>query len=150
MVPLTTNAGAKNQEYAQFNFHVDATFTSYIMLFIKKWPFNPATAEATKAMMYKRAGLSSWDDLKCEGEMRTQMVAGFKEALTTLAQLFTVHEGPYLEGKQANYADLIVGGWLNYCAVLLLDEEWAQLREWHGGVFARLYDALMEKYWILK
>lgn len=147
--PLTTNVGARNAEYAQFNLHVDATFTAHAILVAQDLPFNPATAEAAKALFSKRAHLTSWDDLVCQGEMREQKKAAFKESLGSLAQLFMVHaDGPFLDGEKANYADLIVGGWLNYYAMLLKEEEWREVRTWHGGVFARLHDVLQEKYFV--
>jgi glutathione S-transferase len=58
-----------------------------------------------------------------------------------------VHEsGPYLEGEKANYADLIVGGWLNMLYACLPEEEWKEFKTWHNGVFGRLHDALQENY----
>lgn len=114
-------------------------------------PFNPETAEAAKALFVKRAHLSSWDQLSLQGEAREQLTAAFKAALTSLAQLFMVHEsGPYLEGGKANYADLIVGGWLNMLYSTMLEEEWKEFRTWHGGVFARLHDSLQENYFVCK
>lgn len=72
------------------------------------------------------------------------MVA-FKESLASLAQPFTVNEsGPYLEGKEANYADLIVGGWLNMLSIIMPKDEWEEFRSWYGGALARLHDALQE------
>lgn len=145
--PLTTNQGAKNEAYAKFNVHVDATFSANMILFGQYLPFNPSTAEAVKALFAKRAHLKSWDDLCIQGEARVQLLAGFKVGLTSLAQLFMVNEsGPYLEGKQANYADIIVGGWLNMLSVVMPKEEWNDFRTWHNGVFARLHDALQENY----
>ncbi|KAF2641572.1 hypothetical protein P280DRAFT_469173 [Massarina eburnea CBS 473.64] len=145
--PITTNEGSRHEAYARFNFHVDATFSPNMMLFGQYLPFNPKTAEATKALMCKRAHLDSWDDLSVQGEAREQLKTAFKASLTSLAQLFMIHEnGPYLEGRQANYADLIVGGWLNFLSITLPEEEWKDLRTWHNGVFARLHDALQEKY----
>ncbi|PQE33487.1 glutathione s-transferase protein [Rutstroemia sp. NJR-2017a WRK4] len=145
--PLTTNQGSKNEAYAKFNVNVDATFSAHVMLVAHYMPFNPNTAEATKALFVKRAHMNSWDDFSVQGEAREHLKTKFKEALTSLAQLFMVHEtGPYLEGEQANYADLIVGGWLNMFSVTMPAEEWKDFRTWHGGVFARLHDALQENY----
>lgn len=145
--PLTSRQGAKNDDYARFNVHVDATFSAHVVLVAHYLPLNPNTAEAVKALFIKRAHLSSWDDLSIQGETREQLKAAFKVALTSLAQLFMVHEtGPYLEGKQATYADLIVGGWLNMLSATMPEEEWKDFRTWHGGVFARLHDALQENY----
>lgn len=149
--PLTSNKGSKNQAYARFNMHVDATFSSHVVLVAQYMPFNPNTAEASKALFVKRAHLNSWDDLSVQGEAREQIKASFKETLASLAQLFTIHEsGPYLEGTEANYADLIVGGWLNMMSATMPKEDWEDLRAWHGGVFARLHDALQENHFECK
>jgi len=146
-VPITTNEQSKNVAYAKFNWHVDTTFTAFSGLAAQGLPFPPETAEAIKAMIAKRAHLNSWDDTRVEGEQRTQLKAAFKASLTSLAELFNVHEsGPFLEGQQANYADLIVGGWLNMFSVCMPEEEWKDFRTWHDGIFARLHDALQENY----
>ena len=143
LVPLSSMRG-KNKAYARFNMHVDATFTAHVLLVAQYMPFNPSTADAVKAIFLKRANMSSWDDFTVKGEAREQLKAAFKEALASLAKLFMVHEtGPYLEGEQANYADLIVGGWLNFIFACLPEDEWKDFRTWHSGVFARLHDALM-------
>jgi glutathione S-transferase len=145
--PVTLNKGAKNEPYANFNAHVDTTFSAHVMLVGQHMPFNPETAEAAKAQMARRAGLPSWDAVDVQGEAREQLKAAFKEALKSLAELFIVNEGgPYLEGKQANYADLIVGGWLNMMFMCL--PEWEEFRMWHDGVFARLHDALQESCFV--
>ena len=112
-------------------------------------PFNPATADETRAMFAKRAHLRSWEDLKCEGEARVQAKEKFKASLESLAGFFQVHnEGPFLEGKEPNYADFIVGGWLNHFAMLMPGEEWREVAGWHGGVFGRLHDVLQERYFV--
>ncbi|KAF1962256.1 hypothetical protein CC80DRAFT_400845 [Byssothecium circinans] len=147
--PLTTNQGSKNEAYARFNVNVDATFSAQMILFGQYVPMNPNTAEAVKALFMKRAHLSSWDDICIQGEARVQLMAAFKVAVTSLAKLFMVNEGgPYLEGEKANYADLIVGGWLNMLSVVMPREEWVEFRIWYGGVFARLHDALQEGYFV--
>ncbi|KIY02073.1 uncharacterized protein Z520_02211 [Fonsecaea multimorphosa CBS 102226] len=149
--PLTTHKDAKHAAYARFNTHVDATFSAYVVLVAHSMPFNPSTAEATRALFAKRAHLSSWDDILIQGEARTQLTAAFKAGLTSLAQLFAVHNtGPYLEGNQANYADLIVGGWLNLLSATMSQDEWKDFKTWHGGVFGRLHDALQESYFVCK
>lgn len=147
--PLTSNEGSKNKAYAKFNLHVDATFSAYVVLYAYLLPFNPDTADAAKALMMKRAHLSSWEDLNIQGEAKDGLKAGFQEALTSLARLFTVHgSGPYLEGTQANYADLIVGGWLNMLSIIMPADEWKDFRTWHDGVFARLHDGLQENHFV--
>lgn len=148
LIPITTNEGAMNQAYAKFNWHVDVTFTAHVGLVVYYMPFNPDTAEATKQHFLQRAGMQSWEQFLVQGEAREQMMASFKESLTSLAQVFTVHEdGPYLEGRDANYADLIVGGWLNMFFECMPADEWKDFRTWHGGVFARLHDALQNNYY---
>jgi glutathione S-transferase len=145
--PLTSNEGSKNKDYARFNMHVDATFSAHVVLVAQFMPFNPATAEAAKSLFVQRAHLSSWNDLTIQGEAREQIKTSFKEALRSLAELFMVHEsGPYLEGKAPNYADLIVGGWLNMLFATMPEEEWKDFRSWHGGVFAKLHDALQKDH----
>ncbi|PVI01531.1 hypothetical protein DM02DRAFT_591015 [Periconia macrospinosa] len=146
--PITTNQGSKNGAYARFNLHVDATFSANIAPFAHFMPFNPETADAVKVMMAKRAHLNSWDDLCMPEEARAPLVEAFKASLESLAKFFQVHdEGPFLEGKGANYADLIVGGWVNMLFAVMREEEWAEFRGWHGGVFGRLHDALQESYY---
>lgn len=147
IAPLTLNEGSKHQAYAKFNWQVDATFTAHTILVAQYMPFNPDTAEGIKALFAKRAHLNSWKDVCIQGEARAQLTAAFKAALTSLADLFKVHEnGPYLEGEDANYADLIVGGWLNMFSITLPREEWKDFRTWHDGVFAKLHDALQQNY----
>ncbi|PSN67240.1 hypothetical protein BS50DRAFT_493344 [Corynespora cassiicola Philippines] len=148
--PVTTNEGAKNEAYAKFNVHVDTTFTAHTVLVSHYMPFNPETADRVKELFMKRAHLPSWDVLSIQGEAREQLLAAFKEALTSLADLYKINDGgPFLEGKEANYADLIVGGWLNMFATCMPGDEWKDLSTWHDGVFGRLYEALQE-FWICK
>ncbi|CZS91705.1 uncharacterized protein RAG0_02221 [Rhynchosporium agropyri] len=145
--PLTSNKGSKNEEYAKFNMHVDATFSSFIVLVAQYLPFNPKTAEAAKALFIQRAHLKSWDDLTIQGDARHQLLMAFNGSLTSLAALFKVHEdGPYLEGSEANYADLIVGGWLNMFSVTMPEDEWNEFKTWHDGVFGRLHETLQKNY----
>ncbi|KAH7310923.1 hypothetical protein BKA65DRAFT_530498 [Rhexocercosporidium sp. MPI-PUGE-AT-0058] len=127
---LTSNDGSRNEVYARFNMHVDATFTAYVVLVADFLLFNIDTTGAVRALFLKRAHLSSWGGLSVKGDKREKLMVAFKSSLTSLARPFGIHDGPYLEGNQANYADLIV--------------EWSDFRGWHGGVFARLQDALQK------
>lgn len=146
--PLTTNEHSKYVAYAKFNVHIDTTFTCYVALLAQRLPFNPERMEETRAVFAKRAHLNSWDDLTLTDEKREELMVAFEKALTSLAELYKVHEsGPYLEGAVPNYADIIVGGWLNMFYMLMKKEEWERFRSWHGGVFARLHDVLHEKYY---
>jgi glutathione S-transferase len=149
IAPLTSHHGAAHEDYARFNTHVDATFTAHTALVAQFMPFNPASAEAVRALFAKRAHLSSWDALRFEGEARGRLREAFKADLASLALPFAAHAGgPYLEGARASYADLIVGGWLAMFAATMPREEWADFRSWHGGVFGRLHDALQEHYFV--
>lgn len=148
---FSTIQGCKNEAYARFNWHIDATFTAHVALVGEHMPFNPATADRVRAMFAKRAHVGSWDDLCIRGEARRQLLAAFETALTSLARLYAVHGGgPYLEGGRATYADMIVGGWLVMLSATMPAAEWADFRTWHGGVFARLHDALQESYFVCK
>jgi glutathione S-transferase len=140
-------ASTPNAAYARFNVHIDATFSAHVGAFAEFLPFNPATAEAVKALFAKRAGLPSWDVLSVSGEARRPMLEAFRADLGTLAELFGGEDGgPFLEGERASYADLIVGGWLNMLEVVMPRDEWEEFRGWYGGVFARLHDVLQERY----
>jgi glutathione S-transferase len=139
-------ASTPNAAYARFNVHVDATFSAHVGPFAEFLPFNPATAEAIKALFARRAGLPSWDVLSVQGEARRPLLEAFRADLGTLAGLFGAEGGPFLEGERASYADLIVGGWLNMLEVVMPAEEWVEFRGWYGGVFARLHDVLQERY----
>jgi glutathione S-transferase len=150
LIPITTNEGKKNQDYARFNWHVDATFTHHVILVAYYMPFNPTTKEATQQIFLNRANMDSWEQFKVEGDVREGLKLSFKQSLASLAQYYTINEGPYLEGKEANYADIIVGGWLNMFAECMPAEEWEDFRTWHGGVFARLHDALHKNYYVCK
>ncbi len=54
-VPLTSNQGSKNEAYAWFNMHIDATFTAHMVLFGQYLPFNLSTAKAIWALFVKCA-----------------------------------------------------------------------------------------------
>ncbi|GKZ78644.1 hypothetical protein AnigIFM56816_002415 [Aspergillus niger] len=143
LVPLSERNDIEYADYARFNNNVDAAFSVHTMLMVQKMPFDPETAEESKAEFVRRAGLKSWDDFTLEGEKREQVLASFREMLADLARMFERDtSGPFLLGERPSYADFIVGGWLRMSRVTLPSTEWEQLREWHGGVFGRLHDAL--------
>ncbi|GKZ54657.1 hypothetical protein AnigIFM49718_010474 [Aspergillus niger] len=143
LVPLSERNDIEYADYAKFNNNVDAAFSVHTMLMVQKMPFDPETAEESKAEFVRRAGLKSWDDFTLEGEKREQVLASFREMLKDLARMFERDpSGPFLLGERPSHADFIVGGWLRMSRVTLPSTEWEQLREWHGGVFGRLHDAL--------
>ncbi|KAK9762910.1 hypothetical protein K7432_010883 [Basidiobolus ranarum] len=150
LVPLSEQKQSEHEEYALFNTYVDAAFTVHVPLMGYNLPFDPATAEASKAIFMQRAGLKSWDDFEVKGEMREQMKDSFRVMLGNLGKLFLRDtSGPFLLGQQASHADFIVGGWLRMACVTLPENEWEEVRGWHGGIFGRLYDGL-QKYMEVK
>ncbi|KAF9283684.1 hypothetical protein BGZ68_005216 [Mortierella alpina] len=146
LVPLSEQKEGEHDEYARFNTNVDAAFTSHLGLAAYQLPFEPATAEASKAEFVRRAGVKSFDDFEVKGEAREPLKEALRLMLGDLGKLFLRDpSGPFLMGAQATYADLIVGGWLRMLCVTLPKHEWEEARSWHGGIFGRLHDAL-EKY----
>lgn len=140
--PISVRPDGGFPQYLRFNVQVDNVFTSHTILMANQIPFHPDTAEESRAEFVRRAGLKSWDDFTIEAEARQKVLGSFKTALGDLAQLFTKTEGIFLLGDKANYADLIVGGWLRMCKVTLPKEEWEDMKTWHNGVFGKLNDAL--------
>lgn len=146
LVPLSEQKEGEHDEYARFNTNVDAAFTSHLGLAAYQLPFEPATAEASKAEFVRRAGVKSFDDFEVKGEAREPLKEALRLMLGDLGKLFLRDpSGPFLMGAQATYADLIVGGWLRMLCATLPKHEWEEARSWHGGIFGRLHDAL-EKY----
>lgn len=124
-----------------FNAHVDALFTRHVILCSNGMPFNPETAEVSKAEFVRRAGVTSWDQLCVEGEVRAKIVEVFKADMEEFAKMYRF-EGPFLEGEKMTYADVIVGAWLQFMRVTL--PEWEQICEWQGGRWKRLHEALQQ------
>lgn len=143
MIPLSEIPDSPFPEYAKFNVNVDAAFTCHVQLGIREFPFDPATAEISKAEMARRGGVKSWDDYAIEGEPREKLKESFRQTLGDLGQLFLNDpSGPFIFGTRASYADLIVGGWLHNMRATLPESEWEEIRSWHDGLFGRIYDAL--------
>ncbi|EFE39803.1 hypothetical protein TRV_05480 [Trichophyton verrucosum HKI 0517] len=142
-VPLSEVPQSGFIEYAKFNVNVDAAFSTHVQLSTQEFPFDPATAEISKAEFVRRAGVSSWDDFALVGEAREKVKEGLRKTLGELAKLFLKDtSGPFIMGTRATYADLIVGAWLRMMRTTLPSSEWEELRSWHDGVFAKLHDAL--------
>lgn len=128
-----------------FNERVDEVFSSHVVLAGTHMPLNPETAELSKAEFSRRAGGRKWEEMGVEGEARAAVLKSFEEALERLGRLWYVRkdEGPFLEGAVPMYADLIVSGWLHMMKESL--PEWEQLRQWDGGFWGKMHDAL-DKY----
>lgn len=143
LIPLSKRADGGFPEYARFNANIDAAFSAHVPLMVGGMPFDPVTAEETKAEFVRRAGVSSWDDFTLTSEAREKLTESFRAMLGDLAKPFLQNtDGPFLLGQQASYADLIVGAWLRMAQVTLPKPEWEEARRWHGGVFGQLHDAL--------
>jgi glutathione S-transferase len=50
--------------------------------------------------------------------------------------------GPWLDGEEPVYADLVVGAWLAMAAECMPVHDWERVRGWHGGLWGRVHDAL--------
>ncbi|KAI0906776.1 hypothetical protein F4823DRAFT_605627 [Ustulina deusta] len=126
--------------YAAFNTHIDSIFPAGGILFSEGFPFNPETEEKSKAEFCRRAGVKTWDELTVRGEERRKVVSAYEVSLGQVAKYFRFSDGPFIGGAEADYADIIIGGWL-----MLLSQtvaEWEEIRTWHGGVLGKLHDAL--------
>ncbi|KAE8138901.1 hypothetical protein BDV38DRAFT_243202 [Aspergillus pseudotamarii] len=143
LIPLSECRDSPFPDYAKFNMNVDAAFTAHVQLALQGFPFDPATAEATKAEFVRRAGVTCWEDFALVGEAREKVMESFREMLGGLAKLFVRDpSGPFLLGTRASYADVIVGAWLRMMHTTLPESEWKEVSSWHDGLFGRLHDAL--------
>lgn len=131
--------------HAAFNVQVDAVFTGSVILCVQGMPFNPETAAQSQATFLQRAGRTSWEEMGVTGPAREEVLKGFNAALEELAKAYRFSGGPFLEGDVPSYADLIVGGWLQFYKTTLDSKEWADLQSWQGGLWGRVHRAL-EKY----
>ncbi|KAJ7149168.1 hypothetical protein C8R43DRAFT_1128543 [Mycena crocata] len=140
LIPASTTA-----LHRAFNAYVDKIFTDgSAVLCASGLPFNPETAERTKADFARRAGIPSWNDIILLGTVdRPKKLEAFKEELGGLAKVYVDEEEPFLEGKSVSYADMIVGGWLQMLKATLA--EWKEVQTWHNGRWERVIQAL-DKY----
>jgi glutathione S-transferase len=126
--------------YAAFNTHIDSIFSTGAFLFSDGLPFNPETAEQSKAEFCRRVGMKTWDELTVRGEERRKVLNAFQVALGEAAKYFRFSDGPFIGGKEADYADIIIGGWLMFLSQTI--PEWEEIRTWHGGLWGKLHDGL--------
>ncbi|KAK5945566.1 hypothetical protein PMZ80_002771 [Knufia obscura] len=151
---------------AAFNAQVDGLFTKYVAL-ADQMPHDARVAEKVNDMIAKRFGATAYEDFKLSGEAREKMFVQFENALgefvkayyhvggttdyfwsetgTAVAQAQNrgrEESGPYLEGDELMYADLIVGAWLAMLEASMKPEDWQRVRTWQDGFWARLHDAL--------
>ncbi|KAJ7061852.1 hypothetical protein C8F01DRAFT_1369296 [Mycena amicta] len=122
LIPPSTTA-----LHRAFNAYVDKIFTEGIVLLcVHGLPFNPETAETSKADFVRRAGVASWEDLTLRGADRTRRLEQFREALGGLATFYVDEDEPFLEGKMLK-ASL---------------EEWREVRMWYNCRWERVVRAL--------
>ncbi|KAI8966318.1 hypothetical protein F5Y11DRAFT_354465 [Daldinia sp. FL1419] len=141
--PLSKPREDEYVEYAKFNMHIDRAFSAHVGLMGSGMSLD---SQASKDALVRRAGVKSWDDFVIKGEAREKMKESLRIMLGDLAKLFSKDtSGPFILGKQASYADLIVGGWVYMSHGTLPESEWQEFRSWHDGTFGKLYDAL-QKY----
>jgi glutathione S-transferase len=126
--------------YAAFNAHIDSIFPTGGILFSDGLPLNPETAEKSKAEMLRRFGKKTWDELTVRGEERRKVLSAYQVALGDAAKYFRFSDGPFIGGTEPDYADVIVGGWLMFLSQTV--PEWEEIRNWHGGLWGKLHDAL--------
>ncbi|KAI2082332.1 DNA replication endonuclease-helicase Dna2 [Ophidiomyces ophidiicola] len=127
LVPLSECRDGEFAEYSKFNANVDAAFTTHTQLALQHFPFDPATADASKAEFVRRAGVTSWEDFALVGEQREKTMESFRNTLGGLAKVFLKDtNGPFILGAKACYADMIVGAWLRMMAATLPESEWEE------------------------
>ncbi|KAI0163517.1 hypothetical protein BJ166DRAFT_498153 [Pestalotiopsis sp. NC0098] len=131
--------------FKAFNKQMDALFTSTVLLWCQGITFHPDQADEAKAQFSARAGGIPYEDITVRGEARTQLLEASKEKLGEVAELFRDPEQPFLEGAEATYADIIIGGWLTTMSINLPKDDWAEIKTWHDGRWGKLYSGL-QKY----
>ena len=151
---------------AAFNAQVDGLFTKYVIL-ADQMPFDARIADKIKEIFAKRAGALGVESLQLSDENREKLLVQFERALSEFVKAYhhvggttdyvwlergTAAEqaqnkgreniGPYLDGDEPAYADLIVGAWLATMEASMKPEDWQRVRTWQDGFWARLHDAL--------
>lgn len=123
-----------------FNTLADTIFPEHALL-VLDMPFHPDTEDVVKREFCRRVGKDSWEELTPSAEARKALLVRFEARLGELAKLFVKrNEGPFLEGKVPMYADMIVGGWLQWLREAC--PEWDRIKEWHDGLWGKLNQGL--------
>ncbi|RDA87030.1 hypothetical protein CP532_3218 [Ophiocordyceps camponoti-leonardi (nom. inval.)] len=147
-----------------WNDQVDQLFTRFIQLIAATFPFNPENAEKTKKIFLERSllyrGITdeaekkryTWDDIDIKGQERTTMMADFKKALNDFEAYYNYAnkgEGPFLNGKEPTYGDVIVGSWLGSYHQALPADDLSELKKWNDGRWTKIWQGL-DRYTELK
>ncbi|KXS10235.1 hypothetical protein M427DRAFT_62641 [Gonapodya prolifera JEL478] len=147
LVPLSDHTGKPHPSYALFAAKVDATFTAHTQLTVGGFPFDPASEAASRVEFARRAMVPQLEVLTLTGDSRERAMKTFEDTLGVLAAMLKRDpSGPFLLGKRASYADLVIVGWLRMFWGTLRKEEWERLCKWHDGGFGRLYEAVDEAW----
>ena len=156
---------------AAFNARIDGVFTKFAGL-CTQMPFDPAVLDAVQAMFAERMpaiqAMADQQSINQQGEIS---LASFEAALGELAKAYrhtggttdyfwraggTAESqaqrpppgrettGPFLDGDEPVYADLVLGAWLKMFEISMPPEDWQHVRGWHGGLWGRIVDALSE------
>lgn len=145
--PLSDREGMDQgifHEYAKFNKSVDAVFSMHVALNGSNMRFDDEQEKAIRGVFEARSGMS-WEEMALRGQARSNVIASLQEALGPLAKLIQKDSpGPFVQGEKLTYADIIIGGWLRMMSVTLLENEWEDMKKWHGGAFGKLHDALQQ------
>lgn len=151
---------------AAFNAQVDGLFTRHVLL-ADQMPFDAAVAEQIQNIFAQRMGVTTLPKTALNSEDRQKLLAAFENAMGEFVKAYyhtggttdyfwspsgTAVEqaqmkgreqgGPWLDGDEPAYADLIVGAWLAMMEASMKNEDWERLRSWQGGFWGRLHDAL--------
>lgn len=151
---------------AAFNAQVDGLFTRHVLL-ADTMPFDPAKAHEIEQIFARRMGVTTLPKSTMSPADREKLLVSFENALGEFVKAYyhtggttdyfwsptgTAREqaqlggreeaGPWLDGEEPTYADLIVGGWLAMMERSMKPDEWDRLRGWQGGFWGRVHDAL--------
>jgi glutathione S-transferase len=151
---------------ASLNARVDELFTKYVAL-SEKMPFPEESKERIYGIFAARFGLADLESMALSAEAREALFVAFENALGEFAKAYrhvggttdTVWRaggtaaaqaqkggreevGPWLDGDEPVYADLVVGAWLAMMARCMAEEDWERVRGWQGGLWGRVHDAL--------
>ena len=153
---------------AAFNARVDGVFTKFAGL-CTRMPFDPAVMGAVQSMFAKRLPAIKATALAQQDETS---LASLEAALGELAKAYrhtggttdyfwraggTAESqaqrpppdreaaGPFLDGDEPVYADLVLAAWLKMFEISMPAEDWQRVRGWHGGLWGRIVDALAKR-----
>lgn len=156
---------------AAFNGRVDGIFTRFAGL-CTQMPFDPAVMAAVGAIFAKRMpAIQAMANQQPQDQQGQASLASMEAALGELSKAYRhtggttdyfwraggtaksqaqrpppgkETAGPFLDGDQPAYADLIVAAWLKMFEISMPAADWQCVRGWHGGLWGRIVDALGE------